>query len=183
MHRDVKERIEKSRIDSRKYHNSKTNIKPINFTVGDFVLVSSHVKEISTHKLASRWVGPRRIVSCDSEMVYTIENIITKEREKVHSRRMLLYRADMQDEIVDPKLMKQAEFSEASVQILKHIHAIRKKNNEYEVQFEWEGLPQTNDWSWEPIDSIREDVPGVLEDFLHTAGNRLIKRKVLATFY
>ena len=182
-HRDVSERIDKARTRARKVHNSRTNVAPINFRVGDFVLVSSSVNTMGTHKLMPKWKGPRRIVSCDSERVYKVENLITKKQEKVHARRMILYRADMDGVDVDSKLMEQAEFSEKTVQIAKRIHSIRQGDDDEEVRIEWEGLPSELDWSWEPINLIWEDIPGVLEHFLHTAGNRHLKSKALASYY
>ena len=45
---------------------------------------------------------------------------------------------------------------------------------------EWEGLPDTVDLTWEPFEQVLEDLPGLLEDFLHTSGKWELKQKALA---
>ncbi len=48
-----------------------------------------------------------------------------------------------------------------------------------EVQVEWEGLPDTIDRTWELLYQVREDIPGMFEDFFHTSGERALKKKAL----
>jgi hypothetical protein len=56
-----------------------------NFTVGDFVLYSSHAH---AKKLSLRWRGPARVIKCPSEHIYLIENLITLERFESHAQRL-----------------------------------------------------------------------------------------------
>lgn len=60
VHKDDQGLVSKSQKGSIEAHNKRTNIKPVNFTVGDFVLLRTTRKR--THKLQFLWFGPRRIV-------------------------------------------------------------------------------------------------------------------------
>ena len=82
-----------------------------------------------------------------------------------------------------PQIMTAANHSENQVQIAKDIHAIRREKDELEVYIEWDGLPAEADRSWEPIGVVREDLPGVLEDYLHTEGDRDLKRLALQQLF
>lgn len=72
-----------------------------------------------------KWKGPRRIVSCKSDMVFEVENLILKEWKKIHARQILLYGADMDGTEVEPNLLKQAEFSEGSVHVAESLHSVK----------------------------------------------------------
>lgn len=114
MHRDVKLRAEKSRQRKVDEHNRKTNVRPVNFNEGDFVLVRRAVTK--GHKLQFIWTGPRRIVSVHSDLVYEVEDLLDSKRSTVHARRLQLYRADMDGKAVNPKLQRAAEHAEATFQ-------------------------------------------------------------------
>ena len=53
-------------------------------------------------------------------------------------------------------------------------------NGELQVNVEWEGLPDKEDWTSEPLSQICSDLPGRVEDFLNTSGSRELKRRGLA---
>lgn len=181
MHKDVSERIDQSRKKQREIHSAKTNVHPVQFHVGDFVLIKS--SRGTQHKLQPKWIGPRRIVSCESPMVFTVQNIITKETEKCHARRMIHYMSKREGTEVNEKLLSYAQFAEENYQVVKAIRNIGQNQDGTFLQIEWEGLPDTEDFTWEPVRQVKEDVPGLLEDFLHSPGNRVIKRSTLAQFY
>ena len=111
MHKDVKQRADGDRKRRLAEHSKKTNIKQINFTVGDFVLVRR--AKSTGHKMKFMWVGPRRITACKSVWVYDVEKLVTGARETVHSRRIILYRARMDCKDANPDLHKAAEHTEA----------------------------------------------------------------------
>lgn len=94
------------------------------------------MNSLGTHKYSMKWKGPGRIVSCKSDMVFEINYLISKKRIKVHARRMLLYRADMDGTEVEPKPLKQAEFSEGIVHIAEALHSIRWGGTNMEIVVE-----------------------------------------------
>ena len=74
-------------------HNRKTNVQPVNYTIGDFVLVRR--SNTGRHKLAFVWQGPQRVTAAKSELVYEVESLVSGKVEIVHARRLRLYRAGM----------------------------------------------------------------------------------------
>jgi hypothetical protein len=53
-------------------------VRSPNFQVGDNVLVPEHSKS-GTSKLQIKWEGPRRVASVESDYVFVVENLLTKE--------------------------------------------------------------------------------------------------------
>lgn len=41
-------------------------------------------------------------------------------------------------------------------------------------------MPDSCDFTWEPVESIMIDFPDLLEDFLYTGGNRKLKQEELS---
>jgi hypothetical protein len=66
-----------------KKHNDKTHVRSPNFQVGDYVLVAEHRKS-GTSKLQVKWKGPRRVASVESEYVFVVKNLLTKELKAAH---------------------------------------------------------------------------------------------------
>lgn len=112
-----------------------------------------------------------------SDLVYEVEDLLKAKQETVHARRLLLYRTDLDGTVVDPKLQRAAEPTETSYQIARGLCNIREKDGTFDVQVEWDGLPDEVDMTWEPMIQVHEDMPELLSDFLKTNGNRKLKRK------
>lgn len=51
------------------------------------------------------------------------------------------------------------------------------------INVEWEGLPHKDDWTWEPINQVREDLPGMVEDHLPSHGRRVLKTQARAQLF
>lgn len=127
--------------------------------------------------LQFKWLGPRRVVDAKTEWVFVVKDLITEKLETVHASRLLLYRADMDGKPVDPALLEVAEHSTTVYEDAKTLRDIRSRGGEIEVQIEWDGLPDQSDLTWEPLRQVHEDLPGLLEDFLASSGQRGLKRK------
>ena len=177
MHRTVKETISSTRRKQIEKHNNITQVTTESFQIGDFVLVRCPSKR--GHKLRFHWRGPRRVVQTKSAWVYQVEDLTRGKREAVHVRRMILYRADMDGIEVDSALFKAAKHSEEVVENARALRDIREENGSIAIQIEWDGLPDDVDLTCEPLESVKEDLPGMLHDFLCTARQRELKRKTL----
>lgn len=57
---------------------------------------------------------------------------------------------------------------------------IRQLDTDIEILVDWQGLPDQLDLTWEPLLQVEQDLPGVLQDFLHTAEKRQLKKNALA---
>ena len=175
MHGEIAKNAFSSRQRQRQAHNRKTNVQPVNFHEGDFVLVRRPTAK--GHKLQFKWVGPRRVVRTVSDLVFEVEDIITRKKEIVHARRLLLYRCDMDGSEVDPELLKTVKHLEESYQDASKVCGIRVNNENVEVQVEWQGLPDELDYTWEPLVQVHEDIPDLLRTFLGTPGNKKTKHQ------
>ena len=155
-----------------------TNIQPVNFTKGDFVLLRKCGK--TRHKLRFKWDGPRRVSKCKSQLVYEVENICTGAIEMAHIRRLRLYRADMDGKEIRPELLRAAEHTESMYQDANALTDIRETTGDLEIEIELEGLPDEIDRTWEPLHQVFEDLPTLLSNFLRTRGKRNLKEKAKA---
>ena len=75
MHKDVATRTDKRRKAAVESHNRKTNVRPINFEEGDFVL-RGLIQHKRTRKLSLKWVGPFWILECRSDYILLFENLL-----------------------------------------------------------------------------------------------------------
>ena len=130
-------------------HNSRKGVQPVKFGRGYFVLVRRAVDR--GHKLNYRWVGPRRVLSELSPLVFEVEDLVSVQTEHVHARRLIEYRADADYQTVDPPLVALAEHSTTTYQVAVGIRAIREVFGEITVQVEWDGLLDDEDLSWKPL--------------------------------
>lgn len=180
LHKDVLQRIYSARQRSVEAHNRRTNVQPVNIYEGDFVLVRQ-VKP-GAHKLAFRWIGPRRIFQARSELVFEVEDLLQGKREVVHSRRLLLYRSDLDGTVISADLVRAASNAERSYQVIHHLISIREANSEFPIQVEWEGLPDEVDFTEEPAKNLAQDVPRLLDTFLNSPGHHFIKERAPTVF-
>jgi hypothetical protein len=55
--------------------------------VRDYVLVVEHSKS-GTSKLHVKWKGPRCVASVESDYVFVVENLLTKDLKAAHATRL-----------------------------------------------------------------------------------------------
>lgn len=79
-----------------------------------------------------------------------------------------------------PKLLGAAEHTETAFQDARELRGIRKREGQIEIRVEWDGLPDVVDLTWEPLETVQEDQPQILDYFLRTAGDRKWKPEALA---
>lgn len=173
MHRDVECVVSKSRLRSIANHNAKTNVSAANFSIGDWILLRRARK--STHKLSFVWGGPYRIVECKSDLVYVVEPMNRSTKEIVHARRMILYRADMDGKDVSEDLLRASEHLTTKYQISEAIRDIGLQDEDIMLRIEWQGLPDENEWTWEPLSQAYEDIPDDVRSYLDTKNKRKLK--------
>lgn len=181
MHKEVAGRSEHRRTRAQKLHNARTGVTPVNFRVGDFVLVRSNQKR--SHKLDSQWIGPKRVVEVMSDLVFRVEELNSTRTETAHAQRMLHYPPIADSTEVTRELCEQAEFSEGNRHMVRELMDIREQNGAPELLVGWEGWEDKTDATWEPLSTLREDVPGMVWDFLHAGGKRRLKEKILNLLY
>jgi Integrase core domain/Integrase zinc binding domain len=97
IHAQVAEKATRDRKAAIQKHNDKkltdkTHVRSPNFfQVGDYLLVAEH-RRSGTSRLQVKWKGPRRVASVESDYVFVVENLLTKELKAAHATRLRFYK-------------------------------------------------------------------------------------------
>jgi hypothetical protein len=118
IHAQVVEKSTHDRKAAIQKHNDKTHVRSPNFQVGDYVLVSEQRKSGVT-KLQLKWKGPRSVASVESDYVFVVENLLTKELKAVHTTRLRFYK--------DRELNVTAELTQAAELNDHQLYVVSKK--------------------------------------------------------
>ena len=165
IHRDVSIRRTKAREEAVKRHNEKTNVKLVNFSTGDYVLVAKRQAK-DGRKLQVQWHGPQQIAKATSDNVFEVKDLLTGKTSLVHSNRLKFY-ADSQlsvtQELLDTVSHNAHQYNE--VEQMLDLQYNRAKR-EWEVQVKWIGFDHEEP-TWELLQNMHEDVPELLDIFLN----------------
>lgn len=166
MHKYVSQRRTKSRDAAVQRHNQKTNIQPVTFIIGDFVLIAKK-KLDDGRKLQVNWLGPYRIISIKSETVFECEDLITGKTFLTHATRMKPY-ADSQLNVTE-ELLKTIAHNQKHYNIVTKLMGLRfnVESSTWEVQAKWRGFDDEEP-TWEPLIIMHEDIPDMLREFLQS---------------
>jgi hypothetical protein len=85
--------------------------------VGDYVLVTEHRKS-GVSNLQVKWKGPRRTASVESDYVFVVDNLLTKELKAAHATRLRFYK--------DNELNVTAELAQAAEHSDHHLYVVSK---------------------------------------------------------
>lgn len=162
MHIDVATRSSGNRELDVAAHNWKTNVRPISFTTGDFVLRGLRHHERG-QKPSLKWEGPFRVESCISDYIFNIETIISGKKEKSHGRRLKLFR-NRNFEVTE-ELVNQLSYQEGKLLFIEDFIGIRKLQVVIEIRVQWKGFKE-DETDWVSVKTLREDVPVMLEKYL-----------------
>lgn len=120
-----------------------------------------------------------RIIGTRSEVVFDLESLCGTHRTTAHAQRMVHYPAMARDALASDELKAQAEHLRSSYYIFESVKGIRRFKRRFELliqRLEWDEAGRT----WESFDQMKEDIPGMVEDYLHTAGDRNLRRTALS---
>jgi hypothetical protein len=140
IHAQVAEKATRDRKAAIQRHNDKTHVRSPNFQVGDYVLVAEH-RESGVSKLQVKWKGPRRVASVESDSVFVVENILTKELKAAHASRLRFYKD--KDLNVTAELAQAAEHNDRQLYVVSKILNARYNEQEmfHELLVAWRGFP------------------------------------------
>jgi hypothetical protein len=157
MHKAVMPVKQDLRNQRRKSRNDRVRTQHVNFEEGDFVLVSTVNPR---DKLEARWKGPYRITGVINDLVFEVEDLLSKSRKEVHASRLRIY----QDGEIDAKVKEHLQFHNQMFEVYK---ILDQRTNEglKEVLVQWRGF-EVEEATWEPLDSILEDVPQIYQEYI-----------------
>jgi hypothetical protein len=117
IHAQVAEKATRDRKAAIQKHNDKTHVRSPNFQVGDYVLVAEH-RNSGESKFQVKWKGPRRVASVESDYVFVVENLLTKELKAAHATRLRIYK--------DKELNVTAELAQAAEHNDRQLYVVLK---------------------------------------------------------
>ena len=133
--------------------------RPVDFDIGDFVLVYSAKKR---NKLRVMWTGPFRVVDTINAAVYVCEHLVTGARSSVHAQRIRMY-ADSTLEVTtdlrDQAAHDMLEYFPDSI-----VGWREGDEGTLELKIHWLGLESSED-SWEPLNTFYEDAPTMVKRY------------------
>jgi hypothetical protein len=156
IHAQVAKKATSDRKTAIQRHNDKTHVRSPNFQVGDYVLVSEHRKS-SVSKLQVNWKGQRRVASVESDYVFVVENLLTKELKAAQATRLRFYKDKELNFTAD--LALDAEHNDHQLYVASKILDARYNDQEmfYELLVAWRGFP-VGEATWEPYSVMAVDV-------------------------
>jgi hypothetical protein len=134
--------------------------------VGDYVLVAEHCKS-GTSKLQVKWKGQPRVASVESDYVFVVENLLTKELKAAHATRLRFYKDKELN--VTAELAQAAEHSDHQLYVVSKILDARCNDQEmfHELIVAWRGF-LVGEATWEPYSVMAVDVPNMVAKFMES---------------
>jgi Chromo (CHRromatin Organisation MOdifier) domain len=169
IHAQVAEKATRDRKAAIKEHNEKTHVRSPNFQVGDYVLVAEHRKS-GVSKLQVKWKGSRRVASEESDYVFAVENLLTKELKAAHATRLRFCKDNELN--VTAELAQAAEHNDHQFYVVSKILDARYNEQEmfHELLVAWRGFP-VGEATWEPYSVMAVDVPDMVAKFMESREN------------
>ncbi|KAF0730987.1 hypothetical protein Ae201684_011539 [Aphanomyces euteiches] len=156
LHRDVVAKSDKLRKQARKRRDEKASVKLTNFSVGDFVLVGSVVKQPT--KLSLVWRGPEQVTRVVTDYVMETQQLVPPYGVSLHHVcRMKMY-AEAGREVTED-LLEHIAFGDGGFHV-ERLDGVRVQDGHYEVLVKWLGL-EDEESSWEPAQNLLDDIPVV----------------------
>jgi Chromo (CHRromatin Organisation MOdifier) domain len=141
-------------------------VRSPNFQVGDYVLVTDH-RKTGVSKLQVKWKGPRRVASVESDYVFAVENLLTKELKTAHATRLRFYKDKELN--VTAELAQAAEHNDHKLYVVSKILDARYNEQEmfHELLVAWRCFP-VGEATWEPYSVMAVDVPDMVAKFMES---------------
>jgi hypothetical protein len=176
IHAQVAEKATRDHRAATQNHNDIAHVRLPNIQVGDYVPVTEHTKS-GMSKLKVKWKGPRRVASVESNYVFVVENLLTKELKAAHATRLGLYKDKELN--VTAKLAQAAEHNYHQLYIVSKILDARYNKQEifHEVLVALHRFP-VGETTWQPYSVIAEDVPKMVTKFMESHDDTDMVRKM-----
>jgi Chromo (CHRromatin Organisation MOdifier) domain len=116
-------------------------------------------------KLQVKWKGPRRVASVESDYVFVVKNVLTKELKDAHATRLRFYKDKELN--VTAELAKAAEHNDHQLYVVSRILDARYNEQEifHELLVAWRGFP-VGEATWEPYSVMAVYVPDTVAKFM-----------------
>jgi hypothetical protein len=159
-----------SRIEKRRKNSLSQKFIPVNFSVGDFVLVAIVSKR--QRKLHAKWRGPYRVVRCISSHIYECEDLVLNIRIQVHVRRIKFFASSDMDvsipllDIISSQDNWATDFYPETI-----LDFMVDSGQKLYLRIKWLGFSELES-TWEPVEIFYVDAPEMVHAFLDANPNR-----------
>jgi hypothetical protein len=118
-------------------------------------------------KLQVKWKGPRRVASVESDYVFVVENLLTKELKAAHGARLRFY--NDKELNITAELAQAAEHNDHQIYVASKILDARYNKQEifHELLVTWRGFP-VGESTWQPYSVMDVDVPDIVATFMES---------------
>lgn len=118
-----------------------------------------------------------------SHLVFEVE-IINDENELIaHEQRFLPYPAKQHVEKASSELKYQSKRYDPQYHLVEGIRSITKRDDKHEVSVRRPGFEDCDNETWKVFDEVTEGLLWLMDDFLYSAMDRNIKRKIPDLYY
>lgn len=175
IHREVQGLTSKARKKRVDQHNRRTNVKPCNFEVGDFVL-RANSSTYAKSKVSVKWYGPLRITKVMSDYLFEVEDLLSGTSSVSHGSKLKIFRN--KEYKVSEEILEHLSFQSGEYCVIDELVDIRKRKSQVQILVSWKGFAD-EDPEWIEINKLKEDVPVLVNEFineLHNTGTKTQKR-------
>lgn len=161
IHKHVDEQTVKIRKQRQQTRSKHRRIQPINFSIGDYVLVASNIKRTPPKTMVT-WLGPAQIIDTINDYIYCVKFILS-DKEEVHAQRLKFYSdssLNITSDLLDNIGLTDSTFFPQ--QILDH--RVNPDTGESELLIHWKGF-ELQDAEWEPLTTMQEDIPDMVNAY------------------
>jgi hypothetical protein len=130
MHKAVSTQPDRPRGKAIRKHNRRTNVTPVNYNIGDFVLVGA-VQRSKLPKLFLTWQGPYRAVCFEHQQKLEVEHILSGKQKTVHTTRVKFYQ-DVSSEVTE-ELISFLEYQDSISVVVEELIAMRQIGENVQV--------------------------------------------------
>lgn len=160
----------KKHVDSIKEFRNRANArqftKYINFSVGDWVMIS-RPKAKQKSKVLFRWQGPAQVIELVGEHLVKVKFLSKDKIEEVHACRVAFYSSDIEGNEME---IAEQFFYDTDAWEIEKFKDIRFEDGVFSILTAWKGFTDLDD-SWEPLLDLYEQVPSLVINYLTKIGN------------
>ncbi len=99
-----------------------------------------------------------------SPLVYEVTGLVDDKVEIVNATRLLLYRTALDNAVVSERMMQHAIHTEANYEVIDELLDIAEdEEGNILIQTSLEGLPDKEDFTWQSLQELHEDVHDALQ--------------------
>jgi hypothetical protein len=150
----------------------------VDFTVGDFVLLSSLATTEKVDKLRPRWLGPYVVVAAVSDLVFKVQSLTSGEAKEVHAQHLRLYH---DRSLVVTEQLRAFEAHAGTGEVIDAIvdhYVVDGVPEDTQLQVKWLSTGD-GEGSWEPLDRIYRDAPALVNAYVKRVQDVVVRQRLV----